>query len=151
MRSALVAVLIAALVTVTASDSLSQPLVSRQTSAKPARGKTAPTASNARGLSPVQRQVERNPELARRLTELLPKGFDAVSASAGFRTLGAFVAAINAAENLDIPFVTLKSRMIDDRMSLGQAIRDLRPSADFRTEARRAERQAAALIGKPKP
>jgi hypothetical protein len=147
MRPALVAVAMTALFTATASTGPKTP----QTSAKPAGGKTTPAASNARALSPVQRQVERNPELARTLTELLPKGHDAVAASSGFRTLGEFVAATHAAQNLDIPFVTLKSRMIDDRMNLGQAIRNLRPSANFRTEVRRAERQAAALMGKQKP
>jgi hypothetical protein len=118
--------------------------------------KVRPTPGSSRGrqsgaartaaLSPVQRQLARNSNLASRLTDRLPKGFDAVSASSGFRTLGQFAAAVTASNNLEIPFVTLKSRIVDRRVSLGDAIRELRPSADHRAEVRRAERDAANLI-----
>jgi len=119
-----------------------------QSSTKKSKSKPSRAVGAKGALSPLQRQLQSNPSLADRLTERLPRSFDAVSASSGFRNLGEFVAAINAANNLQIPFVTLKSRMIDDRMSLGQAIRNLRPSANSRAEVRRAERQAAALLRK---
>jgi hypothetical protein len=107
-------------------------------------------AARTAALSPVQRQLARNANLADRVTDRLPKGFDAVSASSGFRTLGQFAAAVAASNNLEIPFVTLKSRMVDRGVSLGEAIRELRPSADHRAEVRRAERDAASLIAGPR-
>jgi hypothetical protein len=98
-------------------------------------------------LSPVQQKLQRNTNLANRLRGRLPAHIDVISAASGFRNLGQFVAAVNVSNNLGIPFVTLKSRMVDDRMSLGRAIKDLRPSADSRKEARRAEADAATLLG----
>jgi hypothetical protein len=124
-----------------------QPVTKAQPATRSSKGRQSVPAST-QALSPLQRQLQRNPDLAARLTERLPKGFKAMPASSGFRNLGQFVAAVTASNNLEIPFVTLKKRMIDDRMSLGQAIRNLRPSADYRAEVRRAERDAAAIIGK---
>ena len=69
-------------------------------------------------------------------------------AASGFRDLGQFVAAVNAADNLQIPFMTLKARILDDGMDLSQAIRDLRRSSDYRKEARRAEDEAKAMMRK---
>ena len=45
-----------------------------------------------------------------------------MTAAAGFRNLGQFVAAVNVSNNLGIPFLQLKSLMVDRGMSLGQAI-----------------------------
>ncbi|HJR58883.1 MAG TPA: hypothetical protein VJ813_05790 [Vicinamibacterales bacterium] len=113
---------------------------------------TAPKAKQTRAvgstgtLSPVQQKLQRNTNLANKLSGRLPAHIDLMTAAAGFRNLGQFVAAVNVSNNLNIPFVTLKSRMVDDGMSLGRAIQDLRPSADFRREARRAEADATALL-----
>lgn len=96
--------------------------------------------------SSVQQTLQRTPGLADRIGERLPAKIDVMWAAEGFRNLGQFVAAVNASNNLDIPFVTLKSRMLDRGMTLGQAIRNLRPSADYRKEARRAEGEAQAII-----
>ena len=68
-------------------------------------------------------------------------------ASSGFRNLGQFVAAVNVSNNLGIPFAQLKTRMVDQGMSLGQAIQDARPKTTDPTVAvRRAETDADALI-----
>ena len=69
-----------------------------------------------------------------------------MKASEGFRNLGQFVAAVNVSNNLGIPFTDLKTRMVDDGMSLGRAIQDLRPTADTTTEVRRAETTANTWI-----
>ena len=88
------------------------------------------------------------PQLATKLTPLLPKGMTIQQASAGFKNQGQFVAALHVSRNLDIPFTDLKSAMLGTSktstspMSLGQAIHKLRPSADAGTEAARATTQA---------
>lgn len=68
-------------------------------------------------------------------------------ASAGFRNLGQFVAAVNVSNNLGIPFSQLKTRMVDQGMSLGQAIQDTRPqTSDTTIVVHRAESDADAMI-----
>jgi hypothetical protein len=113
---------------------------------KPSKAAPAEAVGTNGRLSSVQQTLRRNPALANRIAERLPARIDVFWASSGFRNLGQFVAAVNAADNLQIPFMTLKSRMLDDGMSLDRAIRDLRPSADYRKEVRRAERDAQAMI-----
>jgi hypothetical protein len=105
----------------------------------------APIGTTAK-LSPVQQSLRRNPDLADRVAERLPARIDVMWAASGFRDLGQFLAAVNAADNLQIPFMTLKSRMLDDGMNLEQAIRDLRRSSDYRKEARRAQDEAKKMM-----
>jgi hypothetical protein len=136
-------------VTVAASDAFQRPGVVGPT-AKP-----APVAARARSkkpvgaklqVSPVQQKLRQNASLAGVVSGRLPIGADLMIASAGFRDLGQFVAAVNASNTLGIPFLQLKRRMVNDGMSLGLAIQDLRPRSHYWTEARRAEDEAARLI-----
>jgi hypothetical protein len=106
---------------------------------------TATTSTTT--LSPVQQKLQQNTKLAAKLDGRLPAGTDLMTAAAGFRNLGQFVAAVNVSNNLGIPFAQLKSRMVDDGMSLGRAIQDIRPSIDSTTEVRRAEQDASIIIG----
>jgi len=57
-----------------------------------------------------------------------------------------FNARFHGTKNLNIPFDQLKTRMTgDDAMSLGQAIKELRPEMDdnaAKNEAKKAEKQA---------
>jgi hypothetical protein len=69
-----------------------------------------------------------------------------MTASEGFRNLGQFVAAVNVSNNLGLDFVKLKTNMVDEGMSLGQAIQTQRKSLDGTTLATTAERDAATLI-----
>lgn len=85
--------------------------------------------------------LRRNPRLAESVQDLLP-GQNLDTAASGFRNTGQFIAAAHVAHNLGIPFSELKSRMVDRDMSLGEAIKDLRPDADSRGEARKAEAAA---------
>lgn len=125
------------------------------TAGKPAAHQPrAPKADNPSGKSTgttgrttVSDQLGRNTNLATKLQGILPAGTDVQKASAGFKNLGQFVAAAHVSQNLDIPFDTLKGRMINgDGMSLGQAIQELKPAADAKTEARNAERAADSTI-----
>jgi hypothetical protein len=98
-------------------------------------------------LSPVQAKLEKNTNLANKLQNRLPPGTDLMLAAADFRNLGQFVAAVNVSNNLGIPFADLKTRMVDDGMSLGQAIKAERSDVDANVIARQAETDANLMIG----
>jgi hypothetical protein len=100
--------------------------------------KAAPTA--------VQKELQHNLVLADGLRGRLPRGTDLNAAAAGFRRLELFVATVHASNNLDIPFSELKRRIVNDGMTLGQALQDIRPKSRYWAEARRAEDDAAAAI-----
>ena len=104
----------------TASPKTASPKLAKTTIAYP----PPPTPT----LTPVQQKLQRNKNLAAKLQSRLPAGTDLNAASAGFRNLGQFVAAVNVSNNLGIPFSALKMRMVDQGMSLGQAIQDARPA-----------------------
>jgi hypothetical protein len=96
--------------------------------------------------SPVQLELRRNHVLADTLRVRLPRSTDLNIAAGGFRRLELLVAAINASNNLGVPFFELKRRIVNDGMTLGQAIQDIRPRSRYWDEARRAEDDAAATI-----
>lgn len=110
----------------------------------PKRG--AATPNRVAATSPT---LPRNAQLVARLRGMLPAGTDMNVASSGFRNQGQFVAAVRVSNNLGLPFDDLKTRMVDRNMSLGQAIHDLRPSANATSEAQRATRQAESDLGLP--
>jgi hypothetical protein len=93
----------------------------------------------------VQQKLQRNTQLASKLQQRLPQGTDLMLAAGGFRNLGQFVAAVNVSNNLGIPFTQLKTQMVDNKLSLGQAIQKLRPGSDSQI-AVQAERDADATI-----
>src|SRR6476660_6448175 len=69
------------------------------------------TTTSTVTLTPVQQKLQKNTNLAAKLTSRLPAGTDLMLASAGFRNLGQFVAAVNVSNNLKIPFTELKTKM----------------------------------------
>lgn len=97
-------------------------------------------------LTPLQQKLQKNTRLAAKLESRLPAGTDLMTASEGFRNLGQFVAAVNVSNNLGIPFADLKARMVTDGQSLGGSIQSLKPAADARAVASRAESDARVLI-----
>jgi hypothetical protein len=108
---------------------------------------TTTTTNSTTTLTPVQQKLQRNTKLAEKLSSRLPEGTDLMTASEGFRNLGQFVAAVNVSNNLpDVKFTDLKTRMVDEGMSLGQALQDVKTTANVETEVRRAEQQADTLI-----
>jgi hypothetical protein len=113
---------------------------------------TTTTATNTSGtgttvtLTPVQQKLQRNTNLASKLQSRLP-GMDLNSAAAGFRNLGQFVAAVNVSNNLGLDFPTLKTAMVTDGKSLGQAIQSQKgTTVDATQEAQRAQTDADAMI-----
>src|SRR3954465_7129083 len=109
-------------------------------------GATAGKRTAKPASSPAQKELQRNPVLADSLRVRLPMGADLNTAAGGFRRLELFVATVHASNNIDIPFSELKRRIVNDGMTLGQAIQDMRPQSRYWQEARRAEDEAAAAI-----
>jgi hypothetical protein len=72
-------------------------------------------------------------------------GEDAATACSGFKNLGQCVAAAHVAKNLNIPggFDAVKAKMTGTgSVNLGKAISQLVPTADAKSEATRANKQA---------
>ena len=106
---------------------------------------TTPTGT-AIPLTPVQQKLQKNTNLAGKLQPRLPAGTDLNTAAAGFRNLGQFVAAVNVSNNLGLDFTTLKTAMVTDGKSLGQAIQSQKGTTVNATEqAHRAERDASTM------
>jgi outer membrane biosynthesis protein TonB len=107
----------------------------------------APTTTSTTSLTPVQEKLKKNTNLAAKLAGQLPAGTDLMTAAAGFRNLGQFVAAVNVSNNLGVSFTQLKAKMVTGGMSLGQAIQAVRPlTASATIEAQRAEYDARGII-----
>ena len=107
---------------------------------------TPTTVATGPTLTPVQQKLQRNTNLASKLQSRLPAGTDLNAAAAGFRNLGQFVAAVNVSNNLGLDFPTLKTAMVVDGNSLGQAIQAQKTTVDGNTVGTRAERDADVEI-----
>jgi hypothetical protein len=141
MQRSLLAFAIAAAILLTTVPVIAGQRASGATKANPARRPTVRVA-----LSPAQQALYRNPVLADTLRVRLPEGTDMLTAASGFRRLELFVATVHASNNLVIPFFELKRRIVNDGMTLGQAIQDIQPKSRYWFEARRAEDDAAESI-----
>ena len=87
--------------------------------------------------------LSHNPVIARKIKTLTNE--DASTACAGFKNIGQCVAAAHVAKNLNIPggFDALKSAMTSGSgMSLGKAIQSFDPSANAKSESKKANKQA---------
>ena len=80
---------------------------------------------------------------------MLPAGTSLTDAASGFKNLGQFVAAVHVSHNLGIPFQDLKDKMTSGD-KLGKAIKQLKPEADSKSEAKQAEKEAKADIKESK-
>lgn len=95
----------------------------------------------------LDKRIERNENLRTRVTPLLPPGMTLSQASSGFQNEGQFVAALRVSKNLGIPFADLKAKMTGSNpMSLGQAVKALKPTADADKEVAKAEAEAKAMM-----
>ena len=107
---------------------------------------TSTTVPAGTTLTPVQQKLQQNTNLASKLQSRLPPGTDLNAAAAGFRNLGQFVAAVNVSNNLGLDFPTLKTAMVTNGSSLGQAIQAQKKTVDGSTVATRAEHDAEIEI-----
>jgi hypothetical protein len=112
----------------------------------PTAGGTSTGTTATPTLTPVQQKLQKNTKLAGKLQSRLPAGTDLMDAAADFRNLGQLVAAVNVSNNLGIDFAMLKTKMVDDGLSLGASIQALKPTASATVEAQRAEYDARGMI-----
>ena len=97
-------------------------------------------------------RISANPALVAKLTPLLPSGMTLADAAKGFRNEGQFIATLHAAKDLGVSFTDLKNEMTgSEHDSLGQAIHDLKPTADSKTSAKTAETEARTDISSTRP
>ena len=88
--------------------------------------------------------LSHNTHIAQKIKALT--GEDATMACKGFKNLGQCVAAAHVAKNLNIPggFDALKAKITGGSgMSLGKAIEALEPSANAKSETKKANKQAS--------
>jgi hypothetical protein len=119
---------------------------SKKSSTTPTSTTTSPTSSTTT-LTPVQQKLQKNTNLADKLRTRLPGGTDLMQAAEGFKNLGQFVAAVNVSANHEgVTFADLKTRMVDQGMSLGQALQDVKKTSNVTAEVTKAEAEADAMI-----
>jgi hypothetical protein len=74
---------------------------------------------------------------------MLPKGMTLNQASMGFKNQGQFIAALHVSQNLGCDcFKQLQTDMTKKNMSLGQAIHDVKKTANTTVEAHKAQTEA---------
>ena len=130
-----------------ATTSTTPPSTTATTPTTTTTTETTGTTPATTPLTPVQQKLQKNTNLASKLQSRLPAGTDLTKAAAGFKNLGQFVAAVNVSNNLGLNFTTLKTAMVTDGKSLGQAIQAQKgTTVDASTEATRAQTDADTLI-----
>lgn len=104
-----------------------------------------PQVTDGTTVSPVAPgpNVPKNPKLQARLQAMLPVGMTLDEAAAGFKNQGQFIAAVHASNRLGVEFQEIKTLMVDQGSSLGQAIQTLKPGVDAEVEANAAQTQAS--------
>lgn len=107
---------------------------------------TVTTTGTTTTLTPVQQKLLKNTNLAAMLETRLPPGTNLNAAAADFTSLGQFVSAVNVSHNLTLDFAELKTAILTDGKSLGQAIQAQKTTVDGTRAAAKAEKDADALI-----
>jgi hypothetical protein len=99
----------------------------------------------AQPRAPSSQRLTVPPKLAAELAPMLD-GLHADAAARGFRSLTELVTVLHVAEHLEIPFPTLKKRVVTERIPLDIAVRRMRPGVDVKKEIARAQAAAEALL-----
>ncbi len=100
-----------------------------------------PISGNSSATSPPNSMAPNAAEPDTHLAALLPHGMSQQEACEGLKTTSECSAMLHAAQNLNLPFADLKSRIAGGQQLEG-AIHALKPDVDAAAEARRAEQQA---------
>lgn len=107
-----------------------------------------PISGNSSATSPPNSMAANSAEPNTRLSALLPQGMSSKEACSGFKTPSECAAALHASQNLNIPFADLKAKVAAGER-LEAAIHALKPDAQAKAEARRAEQQARSDLQSP--
>jgi len=116
--------------------------------AMPSTDPTTPYATAPRTDPSAMAQSSVSTLQSTRLAALVPSGMSAQEACAGFRTVEECAATLHAAQNLNIPFEDLKSR-VTGGTKLAAAIHQLKPDANVKAEVRKAAEQARSDTRSP--
>jgi hypothetical protein len=120
----------------------------KPTAAKPSTENPAEVAAETPSPSTVivPSYLVTQPRLADRAQPLLQRGADVQLAAEGFRTPELFMAVAHASRNLEVPFVVLKHRVLNERMTLSKAIAAARPDVNAAEHASQAMAAARADV-----
>jgi hypothetical protein len=104
---------------------------------------TSSSTTTTTPLNPIAAKIASKPQLNTRLTAMLPKDMTLNQASMGFKNQGQFIAALHVSQNLGCDcFKQIQTDMTKKGMSLGQAIQDVKKTANSTVEAQKAETEA---------
>ena len=127
-----------------------RPDVARTSLSRPKRSREKPVEVSSEVPGPstviVPSYLVTQPKLADRVQPLLQRGADVQLAAEGFRTPELFAAVAHAAHDLDVPFVVLKHRVLNERLTLSKAIAAIRPDVNADEYASRAMAAARADV-----
>ena len=105
---------------------------------------TSSSTNTTTQLNPIAAKIASKPQLNARLTAMLPKNTTLNQASMGFKNQGQFIAALHVSQNLGCDcFKQIQTDMTKKGMSLGQAIQDVKKTANSTVEAQKAETEAS--------
>jgi len=96
--------------------------------------------------APVSKVTASDEELQLRMKKVLNRGADVSVAADGFKSGEQFAMVAYASKNTGVPFMLLKHRVLNEGMSLEQAILESKPVADAATEVTRAQAAARADV-----
>lgn len=144
-RAVVIGALAAAVAATTALPSYAEQGKGRRTAAA-AKNKSAQPAKRAKANKPAKARASKakqakikaadpsqiDDEQRARLRRVLPAGMTIEQAASGFENHGAFISAVNASHTHRVSFVQLKHLIVNQRMTLGQALKSLRPDLDGR-------------------
>ena len=124
---------------------VAQPLA--REGAEQEKQQAAPARATARrpAASPVAAAVSvSEPRLHDRLKPVLNRGARMQLAADGFSSAEQFATVAHAARNTNVPFMVLKHRVLNEKRSLADAIREAKPDIDAKAEVKRAREAARA-------
>ena len=120
--------------------------------AGPAAPAAPVSADRVAPIAPAQPEavafVAEHPNVAHRLTTMLDRDVRVAEAARGFNDPVLFAAVVHASDNLNVPFILLKERVLTRGSSLLDAIRAVKPNVDAGSEARRAYHQGRRSVGR---
>jgi hypothetical protein len=104
---------------------------------------TSPSTSTSTPLNAIAAKISSKQQLNTKIAALLPKDMTLNDASKGFRNQGLFIAALHVSQNLGCDcFKQLQTDITKKHMSLGQAIQDVKKTANSTVEVQKAETEA---------
>ncbi len=106
-----------------------------------ARVERAPVAMRRGEVRSVQPAVW-EPALQKRAKQVLNPGAKLELAAADFQSVEQFMTVAHAARNTGVPFMVLKDRVVNQKTTLVDAIRQSKPDVDAKSEVARAKAAA---------